>query len=251
MLLSHDGARRACGRARASLIVAVAVAAVLPANAPRWAVNVAKPAAGGRIVLDVGDGRLRRAAVKMPARCENNHSGSGPRRWRWRCAAAARMSFAAGPDVQGQAANKVRCQRGGRVPTKIWAVCGSPSWTSTSAESTTRISATRARGRLPRRQASVRVFQSDLRPAAEGRRREDRPDHRRGDDGASDWSSRSLRPDQASRPTPTRCPPRTTSRRSRDAAVAPAVRAKEHPGAGLPVTGTSESSPAYSPRSWH
>jgi hypothetical protein len=115
MLLSHDRARRACGALVASLIVAVAVAALLPADASALGrVYVAKPAAGGRIVLDVGDGRLRRAAAKVPARCENNHGGS----WTATLAIDLRGGVALRSGrfgIQGQSANKVRYQLGGRV----------------------------------------------------------------------------------------------------------------------------------------
>jgi hypothetical protein len=55
----------------ALLLPALVVAA--DASAARY---VAAPVGRGRIVLDVTDGRLLRARLTLPARCENPHGGN-------------------------------------------------------------------------------------------------------------------------------------------------------------------------------
>ena len=75
---------------------------------------VARPAGGGRIVLVVDRGRLRRLEATLPAGCENNHGG------RW----SATLGIALTGDValrsgrfalQGQAPNEVTYQLSGRL----------------------------------------------------------------------------------------------------------------------------------------
>jgi hypothetical protein len=75
---------------------------------------VARPADGGRIVLDVDGGRLRRAEATLPARCENNHGGS------WSSTLGIALTGAVALrsgrfGIQGQAANEVRYELAGRL----------------------------------------------------------------------------------------------------------------------------------------
>ena len=74
---------------------------------------VARPADGGRIVLEVERGRLRRAEATLPARCENNHGGN------WASGLEIRLTgdlaLQSGRfDIQGQAPNEVRYDFRGR-----------------------------------------------------------------------------------------------------------------------------------------
>ena len=75
---------------------------------------VARPADGGRIVLDVDRGRLRRLEATLPVGCENNHGGS----WSstlgiaWSGDVALRSGRFA---IQGRASNDVRYQVAGRL----------------------------------------------------------------------------------------------------------------------------------------
>ena len=75
---------------------------------------VARPAGGGRIVLEVDRGRLRRLDATLPAGCENNHGG------RWSStlgiALTGDVALRSGRfDIQGQAPNQVRYQLAGRL----------------------------------------------------------------------------------------------------------------------------------------
>jgi hypothetical protein len=93
----------------ALLLPALVVAA--DASAARY---VATPAGGGRIVLNVNDGRLLRARVTVPARCENTHGGN----WDTRLAVDRRGDLAlqdGGFRIQGRAPSRVRYDVRGRL----------------------------------------------------------------------------------------------------------------------------------------
>jgi PKD repeat protein len=97
------------GRCLALLLPALVVAA--DASAARY---VATPAGGGRIVLNVNDGRLLRASVTVPARCENTHGGN----WDTRLAVDLRgdLALEAGRfRIQGRAPSRVRYDVSGRL----------------------------------------------------------------------------------------------------------------------------------------
>lgn len=74
---------------------------------------VARPADGGRVMLDVDRGRLRRLEATLPAGCENNHGGS------WSStlgiALTGDVALRSGRfDIQGRGSNQVRYQISGR-----------------------------------------------------------------------------------------------------------------------------------------
>jgi hypothetical protein len=97
------------GRYHALLLPALVVAA--DASAARY---VATPADGGRIALDVTDGRLLRVRAALPARCENNHGGN----WNDRLAVDQHGDLALRNGrfrIQGRAPNRIRYDISGRL----------------------------------------------------------------------------------------------------------------------------------------
>jgi hypothetical protein len=75
---------------------------------------VTTPAEGGRVVLDVNDGRLVRVRAALPARCENTHGGN----WDSRLAVDLRGDLALRGGryrIQGRAPSRVRYDIGGRL----------------------------------------------------------------------------------------------------------------------------------------
>ena len=75
---------------------------------------VARPADGGRIVLEVERGRLRRVEATLPARCENNHGGA------WMTGLGITLTGGLALQsgrfgIRGQAPNEVRYQFHGRL----------------------------------------------------------------------------------------------------------------------------------------
>jgi hypothetical protein len=95
----------------ALVTIAIALFATPAAHAARY---VARPADGGRVVLEVEDGQLQRAAAKLPARCENNHGGN----WDSRLAIdlSGDLALQSGRfSIQGRAPNDVRYQFNGRL----------------------------------------------------------------------------------------------------------------------------------------
>jgi hypothetical protein len=75
---------------------------------------VATPAEGGRIVLNVSDGRLARVRAALPARCENTHGGN----WDSRLAVDVRGDLALRNGrlrIRGRAPSRVRYDVSGRL----------------------------------------------------------------------------------------------------------------------------------------
>jgi hypothetical protein len=91
-----------------TVLLACAALAITAADASA-ARYIATPDEGGRIVLNVTDGRLQRARAALPARLENTHGGT------WDLALVVDLRGDLALEIQGRSPSQVRNDVRGRL----------------------------------------------------------------------------------------------------------------------------------------